>query len=68
MKLGIRTAFTPKADFSGLLKDNSTLEISNVIHKAYITVDERGTEAAAATGKIFPKYFYIKLLLIYFSS
>lgn len=46
-KLGLTVPFTSGADFSGIAPD---LFIDEAVHRANITVDERGTEAAAATG------------------
>ncbi|MEO7114031.1 MAG: serpin family protein [Polyangiaceae bacterium] len=48
--MGMPTAFTPKADFSGISAAHEGLLISEVVHKAYVDVDETGTEAAAATA------------------
>ncbi len=47
--LGMPTAFTDAADFTGMTTDEP-LRIGFVIHQANITVDEAGTEAAAATA------------------
>ena len=50
-ELGMPLAFTDRADFSGMTKQEP-LEIADVIHQAFIAVDEKGTEAAAATAVV----------------
>jgi serpin B len=50
--LGMDKAFDPReADFSAM-DGNRDLVISDVLHQAYVAVDEQGTEAAAATGMV----------------
>jgi len=52
-EMGMPIAFSSGADFSGMT-GNRELFISDVIHKAFVSVDEAGTEAAAATAVIMP--------------
>ncbi len=48
-EMGMITPFSAAADFTGISRGGG-LSISNVIHKTYISVDEKGTEAAAVTA------------------
>lgn len=51
-EMGMPLAFQAgKADFSGIT-GSPDFSISGVIHKAFIEVDEKGTEAAAATAAV----------------
>jgi serpin B len=57
-KLGMTTAFrSEEADFSGMTGQRD-LFLSKVLHKAFIEINEEGTEAAAATGAV------MKLLML----
>ena len=51
IKLGMPTAFSGDADFSGMTRQED-LHIARVIHEALIEVDEKGTVAAAATAVV----------------
>jgi serpin B len=49
--MGMPVAFSEAADFSGMTGKRE-LFIADVVHKAFVSVDEAGTEAAAATAVV----------------
>jgi serpin B len=53
-EMGMPVAFSNAADFSGMT-GTPDLFISEVIHKAFVSLDEAGTEAAAATAVIMDR-------------
>ena len=49
-QLGMDDMFTLESKLNGLLADGEPILISDTIHKAFIEVNEGGSESAAATG------------------
>lgn len=56
--MGMAVAFTSQADFSGI-NGRKDLFIQQVIHQAFVEVNEEGTEAAGATGVVIGRTAYI---------
>ncbi|XP_055316923.1 serine protease inhibitor 42Dd-like [Sitodiplosis mosellana] len=48
--LGIGEMFTPKTDLSGFFETGESLQVSDVLHMAFIEVNEGGCEAAGVTS------------------
>jgi serpin B len=49
--LGMSVAFSDAADFSGMIEPGQQpLQISEVVHRVFVELNEEGTEAAGATG------------------
>lgn len=51
-QLGMNEMFTRDSKLNGLLEEDEPILISDTIHKAFIEVNEGGTESAAVTGYI----------------
>jgi serine protease inhibitor len=49
-QLGIKAIFEPSADFAPMFEDPRKFFVSNIIQQTYLRVDEKGSEAAAATA------------------
>jgi serine protease inhibitor len=54
--MGMTKMFSSDAEFNNLLESSEQLKVSEVVHKAFIEVNEEGAEAAAATGKILMNF------------
>jgi len=48
-QLGMADAFAPSANFGGIA-NTQPLKLSSVVHQSFLRIDEKGTEAAAATA------------------
>jgi serpin B len=51
-RMGMKEAFSDVANFKGMTDSADALKITAVLHKAFVELDEQGTEAAAATAVV----------------
>lgn len=51
-EMGTKKIFTGNAELPNLIENEEDLYLTNVIHKAFIAVDEEGTEAAGGTFSV----------------
>ena len=58
ISLGMVEAFSDNADFSSMTKKNN-VKIGRIIHKTFISIDEKGTKAAAATAIVMKTLCFI---------
>lgn len=58
--MGLSEPFSNAANFNGI--SDERLKIDKVVQKAYIEVNEEGSEAAAVTGKYILFYFLHNLV------
>ncbi|KAH8254503.1 hypothetical protein KR032_010523, partial [Drosophila birchii] len=49
--MGMNRIFSNEAELGGILASQESISVTKIIHKAFIEVNELGTEAAAATGE-----------------
>ncbi|MBS4172855.1 serpin family protein [Bacillus sp. FJAT-49736] len=54
-KLGMKSAFAANANFSKMIQEDAPIYISKVQQKTFLNVDEKGSEAAAATSVAMTK-------------
>jgi serpin B len=64
-QLGMGIAFSGAADFSGISDSPDRVNISDVIQKTFVSVDEKGGEAAAVTAVIIETLSYKKMETFY---
>jgi serine protease inhibitor len=62
--MGITTMFGPNSDF-GRISGGRQLRVSQVVQKTFMDVNEKGTEAAAATGEFYVIFMFFCLIIIY---
>lgn len=55
-QVGLQQIFSNSANFSNMIEAESDFRISKIVQKAFIEVDEHGTETAKVFGMIYCEY------------
>lgn len=56
--------FTNNANFSNMV-ENDEVCVSQFVHKAYVDVNENGTEGAAASGNLICNFLLVYYVKVY---
>lgn len=59
--LGITKVFTDRSNLSRITQDDPYLKVGGIFHKAFVDVNEEGTEAAAATAVVVTRCLSITM-------
>ena len=59
--MGMTDMFSKTGDLTGALESGTPLQVTDVVHKAFIEVTEKGTEAGASSGVYFFRIQTIEL-------
>lgn len=71
--MGLKDAFKDSADFRGMINDDfiakgEGLKVGDVIHKAFVEVNEMSTEAAAATAVVMMRTLAMPMQPVIFKA
>ena len=69
IKMGVTDMFSEfNSNFSGIIPGPERLYVSHVVHKAFVEVNEKGTEAAAATAVVMMSRMAVPMVDVTFCA